>query len=88
MPGATGVVQEAGVWTQVGFNYLCNPMLALAREIICSGELGEIRSYRGIHAEDYMADAASPFDLRREERCVLQLVTKYDKSRALLSKAA
>ena len=58
--------QEAGVWTQVGFNYLCNPMLALAREIICSGELGEIRSYRGIHAEDYMADAASPFTFRHD----------------------
>src|SRR5438445_3390730 len=32
--------QEAGVWTQVGFNYLRNPMLALAREISCSGEIG------------------------------------------------
>jgi predicted dehydrogenase len=29
--------------TQVGFNYLCNPMLGLAREMIASGELGKIR---------------------------------------------
>lgn len=56
----------AGAFTQVGFNYLCNPMLALAREMIAAGELGEIRSYRGIHAEDYMADAASPFSFRNE----------------------
>ena len=49
--------EAAGVKTQVGFNYLCNPMLGLAREMIAAGELGEIRSYRGVHAEDYMADA-------------------------------
>lgn len=54
----------AGVRTQVGFNYLCNPMMALARDLIASGELGEIRSYRGIHAEDYMGDAESPFSFR------------------------
>ena len=51
--------EAAGIRTQVGFNYLCNPILALAREMIRSGELGEIRSYRGVHAEDYMADAAN-----------------------------
>lgn len=58
--------EAAGVRTQVGFNYLCNPMLALARDIIASGEIGEIVSYRGIHAEDYMADARSPFTFRHE----------------------
>ncbi len=58
--------EAAGVKTQVGFNYLCNPMLGLAREMIAAGELGEIRSYRGIHAEDYMADAAAPFGFRNE----------------------
>ena len=58
--------EAAGIKTQVGFNYLCNPMLGLAREMIEAGELGEIRSYRGIHAEDYMADAASPFSFRND----------------------
>src|SRR5215470_10960409 len=56
----------AGVKTQVGFNYLCNPMMVLARDLITSGELGEIRLYRGIHAEDYMMDAASPFTFRHD----------------------
>jgi predicted dehydrogenase len=55
-----------GVKTQVGFNYLCNPMLGLAREMITAGELGEIRGYRGIHCEDYMADASGPFTFRHE----------------------
>ena len=58
--------EAAGVKTQVGFNYLCNPMLGLAREMIAAGELGEIRSYRGVHAEDYMADATSPFSFRND----------------------
>jgi predicted dehydrogenase len=58
--------EAAGVRTQVGFNYLCNPMLSLAREMIASGELGEIRGYRGLHAEDYMADAAAPVSFRHD----------------------
>jgi predicted dehydrogenase len=62
----TDAAEAKGVKTQVGFNYLCNPMFALAREMIASGELGEIRSYRGVHAEDYMMDAASPFTFRHD----------------------
>ncbi|RCW78672.1 Gfo/Idh/MocA family protein [Paracoccus lutimaris] len=58
--------EAAGVRTQVGFNYLCNPMLALAREMIAAGELGEIRGYRGLHAEDYMADAHGPWSFRHD----------------------
>jgi predicted dehydrogenase len=58
--------EAKGVKTQVGFNYLCNPLFALAREMISAGELGEIRSYRGVHAEDYMADANSPYTFRHD----------------------
>ncbi len=58
--------EARGVKTQVGFNYLCNPMLALARAMIEAGELGEIRGYRGLHAEDYMADAGGPFTFRHD----------------------
>ncbi|PKP75115.1 MAG: 1-carboxy-3-chloro-3,4-dihydroxycyclo hexa-1,5-diene dehydrogenase [Alphaproteobacteria bacterium HGW-Alphaproteobacteria-6] len=58
--------ERAGVKTQVGFNYLCNPMLRLAREMIAAGELGEIRGFRGLHAEDYMADASGPWSFRHD----------------------
>jgi len=58
--------EAAGVKTQVGFNYLMNPMLSLAREMIASGKLGEIYSYRGVHAEDYMADPNGPFTFRHD----------------------
>lgn len=58
--------ERAGVKTQVGFNYLMNPMLKLAKEMIEAGELGEIYSYRGVHAEDYMADPSGPLTFRHD----------------------
>ncbi|MGI3186541.1 Gfo/Idh/MocA family protein [Nioella aestuarii] len=58
--------KAASVVTQVGFNYLCNPMMTLAKQMIEAGELGEIRSYRGIHAEDYMTDASAPHSFRTD----------------------
>jgi len=62
----TEAAARAGVKTQVGFNYICNPILSLARDMIAAGELGEIRSYRGIHAEDYMANADAPWTFRHD----------------------
>ncbi len=62
----TRAAEAAGVVTQVGFNYLTNPLFALAREMIAAGELGEIHSFRGVHAEDYMADPAAPWSFRHD----------------------
>lgn len=56
--------EAAGVVTQVGYNYIKNPILALARDMIEAGELGEITGFRGIHAEDYMADPQVPYNWR------------------------
>ena len=53
--------ERAGCITQVGYNYIKNPLLKLAREMIVAGELGEITGFRGIHAEDYMADSEVPY---------------------------
>ncbi len=50
--------------TQVGFNYIKNPLLKLARAMVEAGELGEITGFRGIHAEDYMHDPESPWTWR------------------------
>ncbi len=58
--------EREGVTTMVGFNYIKNPIAALAREIIHSGEIGEVFSYRGHHFEDYMIDPAAPFTWRHE----------------------
>ena len=56
--------QEAGVHTALGFNYICNPLIGLAREIVSSGELGEIFQFRGAYLEDYLADADIPLNWR------------------------
>lgn len=58
--------EAAGVSTQVGFNYLKNPLVRLARTMIESGELGDITGFRGIHAEGYMADPDAPWTWRLE----------------------
>jgi predicted dehydrogenase len=60
----TQAAAQAGVTTQVGFNYLKNPMMAVARELIEAGEIGHVRTFRGVHAEDYMADASAPWTWR------------------------
>ncbi len=56
--------ERKSIKTAVGFNYLKNPMVALAREIVESGEIGEVVSFRGIHAEDYMTDPKAPWTWR------------------------
>ncbi len=56
--------EAAGVVTQVGFNYLKNPLLGMARDMIAAGELGTIYSFRGIHAEGFMADPDVPHGWR------------------------
>lgn len=60
--------EKAGVITQVGFNYIKNPMLKLARSMIDAGEIGEITGFRGIHAEDYMQDSESPWTWRLDPK--------------------
>lgn len=60
----TLAAEAAGVTTLVGFNFLRNPMIKLAREIIASGEIGEVTGFRGRHAENYMADPDAPHSFR------------------------
>ncbi|QFI19817.1 Gfo/Idh/MocA family oxidoreductase (plasmid) [Klebsiella aerogenes] len=56
--------EQAGVITQVGFNYIKNPLLKLARKMITDGDLGEITGFRGIHAEDFLANPDIPWSWR------------------------
>jgi predicted dehydrogenase len=56
--------EAVGLPTIVGFNYLRNPLMALVREIVDSGEIGEVIGFRGIHLEDYLADPDAPFQFR------------------------
>ncbi len=56
--------EAKGIVTQVGYNYIKNPLLKLARQMVEAGELGDITGFRGIHAEDYMHDPDSPHSWR------------------------
>ncbi|MBV4365340.1 Gfo/Idh/MocA family protein [Erwinia sp. BNK-24-b] len=58
----THAAQQAGVKTLVGFNYMKNPTSQLAKEIIASGEIGEVVHFYGTHNEDYLADPLTPLD--------------------------
>jgi predicted dehydrogenase len=54
----------AGVGTLAGYNYLHSPATALARELVQSGEIGEVVQFRGTHFEDYMSDPEAPYTWR------------------------
>ncbi|OOF71140.1 Gfo/Idh/MocA family protein [Rodentibacter caecimuris] len=54
--------KAANVKTLVGFNYIKNPTTQLAKEIISSGEIGEIVHFYGTHNEDYLANKNTPID--------------------------
>jgi len=60
--------KAAGVATLVGFNYLKNPAHPYARELIRSGELGEITLFRGTFDQDLQVDPEFPFTWRHERK--------------------
>jgi predicted dehydrogenase len=62
----TDAAEEAGVTTLVGFTYLQNPGIALARQMIERGELGDIFSFTGFFSADTMIDPAVPFTWRTD----------------------
>ena len=55
----------AGVLTLVGFNYLKNPAQGYARQVIESGEIGDIIQFRGTFDQDFMTDPKVPFSWRQ-----------------------
>ena len=57
-------VEECGVISLVGFNYLKNPAQAFAKQLIESGELGEITLFRGIFDQDFLSNPDVPFSWR------------------------
>ena len=53
---AAQAARSAGVISGVGYNYRWAPLVRYARELIASGELGEITNYRGRFFSMYGAD--------------------------------
>ncbi len=64
MAAAAGRARSRGVRSMVGFNYRRVPALALARELITDGRVGEIRHVRAAYLQDWLADPAFPLTWR------------------------
>lgn len=60
----TLAAEQAGLKTLVGFNYIKNPTVQLAKQIIEQGEIGDVVHFRGTFNEDYLADGQLPFTWR------------------------
>ncbi|MCS7222312.1 MAG: Gfo/Idh/MocA family oxidoreductase [Anaerolineae bacterium] len=60
--------REAGVTTLCNYNYRRVPAVRLAKKLIESGALGEIRHYRGTYLQDWITDPNFPlvWRLRKE----------------------
>lgn len=69
MAGAAATAAASGVVSMLGFNYRRVPALALAKEVVASGRLGELRQLNIRYYQDWLVDEASPMSwrLRREE---------------------
>ena len=56
--------EGAGVLHMCGFNYRFLPAVRLARELIETGELGEVHRFRCSYLQDWLADRDAPFAWR------------------------
>lgn len=68
MVATAQAARARGVHSMVGFNYRRVPALALARQHIAAGRLGDVRHVRIAYLQDWLADESAPMTwrLRRE----------------------
>lgn len=52
--------EAAGVTAATGFNYRYVPAVALAKELLDEGRLGELRHYRALYLQDYQTAGGQP----------------------------
>ncbi|MBG6217853.1 putative dehydrogenase [Arthrobacter sp. CAN_A6] len=68
MVAAATAARARGIQSMVGFNYRRLPSLALARDLLAAGRVGEVRQVRVSYLQDWLADENAPMSwrLRRE----------------------
>jgi predicted dehydrogenase len=52
--------EQSGAANMVGFNYIRTPASQLARQLVASGEIGNVTFFRGEHTEDFYANPETP----------------------------
>jgi predicted dehydrogenase len=62
----TKIAEDSGVKTLVGFSYLRNPGIVLAKKLVEDGEIGKPVSFTGTFAIDAMTDPGTPFTWRQD----------------------
>jgi predicted dehydrogenase len=62
----TKIAEDSGVKTLVGFSYLRNPGVVLAKELAEAGQIGKPVSFTGTFAIDAMTDPGTPFTWRQD----------------------
>jgi len=61
--------EKAGVKHYVNFNYRRVPAVALAKQLMADGRLGEIYHYHGAYLQDWIMDPQFPLVWRLEKKC-------------------
>jgi len=64
MAAAAARASARGVRSMIGFNYRRVPAVALARELVRAGRLGEVRHVRASYLQDWLADPSFPLTWR------------------------
>ena len=64
MTRAAETAAARGVRAMVGFTYRRVPAIALARQIVAEGRLGEVRHVRAQYLQDWIADPEAPMSWR------------------------
>ncbi|MBB6407036.1 Gfo/Idh/MocA family protein [Arthrobacter sp. AZCC_0090] len=64
MTEAARTARARGIQSMIGFNYRRVPALALAKELIAEGRLGNVRHVRASYLQDWLVDADSPMTWR------------------------
>jgi predicted dehydrogenase len=61
-------VERAGIVHSIGFNYRKVPAVALAKQLIDRGAIGQIHHFRGIYSQDWLVDPSFPLVWRLRKK--------------------
>jgi predicted dehydrogenase len=67
MTAAADKAAQQGVRAMVGFTYRRVPAIALARQLVAEGRIGEIRHVRAQYLQDWIADPEAPLSWRLDK---------------------
>lgn len=67
MAEAADQARENGIRSMVGFTYRRVPAIALARQLVSDGRIGEVRHVRAQYLQDWLVDPESPLTWRLQK---------------------